>query len=99
MVAILPQLAMKGMAESSAFGATSVLIMVNGVELYLKGWKPPGRRLVAISRWPGISHLARLGYHLFARNRLRLTGRCLDDRCAIPAPRAAAPVAVAPPLN
>ena len=28
-VAILPQLAMKGMAESSAFGATSVLIMVN----------------------------------------------------------------------
>lgn len=28
-VAILPQLAMRGMAESSAFGATSVLIMVN----------------------------------------------------------------------
>jgi preprotein translocase subunit SecY len=28
-VAIVPQLAMKGLGESSAFGATSVLIMVN----------------------------------------------------------------------
>ncbi len=73
---------------------------IEGVEVFRQLYAAVGfRRLVAISRWPGISHLARLGYHLFARNRLRLTGRCVDDRCAIPAPRAAAPVAVAPPLN
>ncbi len=43
------------------------------------------RRLVAISRWFGISHLLELGYHLFAKNRLRLTGRCNPDgTCKVP---------------
>ena len=71
---------------------------IEGVEVFRQLYAAVGfRRLVAISRWPGISHLARLGYHLFAKNRLRLTGRCIDDRCAIPAPRAATPMAAAPP--
>jgi predicted DCC family thiol-disulfide oxidoreductase YuxK len=47
-------------------------------------------RLVAVSRVPGISHLLRLGYHLFAKNRLRLTGRCADAGCQLPAARATA---------
>jgi hypothetical protein len=33
-----------------------------------------------------ISHLLRGAYHLFAKNRLRLTGRCLPDgSCPVPA--------------
>ena len=35
--------------------------------------------LVALSRLPGVRHLLDLGYHLFAKNRLRLTGRCIKD--------------------
>ena len=42
--------------------------------------------LVAVTRVPGVSHLCRLGYHLFAKNRLRLTGRCAPDgSCELPA--------------
>jgi predicted DCC family thiol-disulfide oxidoreductase YuxK len=37
--------------------------------------------LVWISRWPLISQLLNAGYGLFARNRLRLTGRCAADAC------------------
>ncbi len=36
--------------------------------------------LVSATRLPGVSHLADKAYHVFARNRLRLTGRC-DDHC------------------
>jgi predicted DCC family thiol-disulfide oxidoreductase YuxK len=43
------------------------------------GWK----RLVAMSRWPGISDLVSLGYRLFAANRLRLTGRCNQQGCQV----------------
>ena len=59
---------------------------IEGVEVFRQlytaigfGW------IVAVTRAPGISHLMRLGYHLFAKNRLRLTGRCDADGCAIPA--------------
>jgi predicted DCC family thiol-disulfide oxidoreductase YuxK len=49
-------------------------------ELYTAiGWK----RLVAISRWPGISHLVALAYRAFAANRLRLTGRCNQQGCQV----------------
>ncbi len=62
---------------------------IEGVEVFRRlyaaigfGW------LVAVTRVPGISHLLRLGYHLFAKNRLRLTGRCAPDgTCAVPAGR------------
>jgi predicted DCC family thiol-disulfide oxidoreductase YuxK len=37
--------------------------------------------LVQVSRLPLISHVLRWGYTLFARNRLRLTGRCKSNRC------------------
>lgn len=60
---------------------------IEGVEVFRQlyaaigfGW------LVAVTRVPGVSHLCRLGYHLFAKNRLRLTGRCAPDgSCELPA--------------
>ncbi|MDF1563048.1 MAG: DUF393 domain-containing protein [Deltaproteobacteria bacterium] len=58
---------------------------LEGVEVFRRlysllgfGW------LVAPTRLPGISHLLDWGYRVFARNRLRLTGRCEDDACTIP---------------
>lgn len=41
---------------------------------FLTGW----------TRWPGAAQLSDTGYRLFARNRLRLTGRCTDEVCAPP---------------
>ena len=60
---------------------------IEGVEVFRQLYAAIGFRwLVAITRVPGISHLCRLGYYLFARNRLRLTGRCAPDgSCAVPA--------------
>ncbi|MEZ4401781.1 MAG: DUF393 domain-containing protein [Kofleriaceae bacterium] len=63
---------------------------IEGIEVFRRlytaigfGW------LVAVTRVPGISHLCRLGYWVFARNRLRWTGRCAPDgSCRIPAPAA-----------
>lgn len=44
------------------------------------------RRLVALSRLPGVSWALDRGYAWFARNRLRLTGRCEADACSAPGP-------------
>lgn len=59
---------------------------IEGVEVFRQLYAAIGwRRLVAISRLPGISHLLALGYRLFAANRLRLTGRrCDKNGCALP---------------
>lgn len=64
--------------------------VLEGVEVFRRlytllgfGW------LVAPTRLPGISHLLDAAYRLFARNRLRLTGRCEDRACEVHArPRA-----------
>ncbi len=60
--------------------------LVEGVEVFRRLYSAVGfKRLVAMSRWFGISHLMDLGYHLFAKNRLRLTGRCNPDgTCKVP---------------
>lgn len=60
---------------------------IEGVEVFRRLWSAVGfRRLVAVSRAPGISHVLRALYVVFAKNRLRLTGRCKPDgSCAIPA--------------
>jgi predicted DCC family thiol-disulfide oxidoreductase YuxK len=60
---------------------------IEGVEVFRQLYAAIGwRTLVAITRVPGISHALRLGYTLFAKHRLRLTGRCAaDGSCAIPA--------------
>lgn len=56
---------------------------IKGVEVFRQLYGAVGFHwLVAISLWPGARQALDLGYRLFARNRLRLTGRC-TDRCRI----------------
>jgi predicted DCC family thiol-disulfide oxidoreductase YuxK len=56
---------------------------VKGVEVFRRLYAAVGcRTLARISRWPVISHTLDLGYRLFAKNRLRLTGRC-DRSCSL----------------
>lgn len=63
--------------------------LVEGVEVFRQLYAAVGfERLVAISRWPGLSWMLDIGYRVFARNRLRLTGRCNDGACALHAPPA-----------
>ncbi|MEY4578451.1 MAG: hypothetical protein RL701_3154 [Pseudomonadota bacterium] len=59
--------------------------IVEGVEvfrqLYAAGGLGP---LVALTRLPGIRGTLDLGYALFAKQRLRLTGRCTAGHCDVP---------------
>jgi predicted DCC family thiol-disulfide oxidoreductase YuxK len=58
---------------------------IDGVEVFRRLYAAVGfRRLVALSRLPGISQLLSVAYVGFAKNRLRLTGRCADDACTLP---------------
>jgi predicted DCC family thiol-disulfide oxidoreductase YuxK len=58
---------------------------IDGVEVFRRLYAAVGFRwLVAVTRLPVIAQLLGLAYLAFARNRLRLTGRCADDACAIP---------------
>lgn len=62
---------------------------IEGVEVFRRLYAAIGLGpLVALTRLPGLSHLLDLGYRVFARNRLRLTGRCAPGgACAVPAHR------------
>lgn len=52
---------------------------IRGVETFRQLYEAVGFGwLVAVTRWPGIRHLLDTGYRVFARNRLRWTGRCTD---------------------
>jgi predicted DCC family thiol-disulfide oxidoreductase YuxK len=56
----------------------------DGVEVFRQLYAAVGfGPLVALTRAPGISQLLDLGYRVFAKNRLRLTGRCNDGVCAV----------------
>lgn len=56
--------------------------LVRGVEVFRQLYAAVGfRRVVALSRAPGVSQLLDLAYAVFARNRLRLTGRCEHGAC------------------
>jgi predicted DCC family thiol-disulfide oxidoreductase YuxK len=60
---------------------------VEGVEVFRRLYAAVGfSPLVALTRLPGVRHLLDAGYRWFARNRLRLTGRCTADSCGLPAP-------------
>lgn len=60
--------------------------LIEGVEVFRALYAAVGfGGLVAVSRAPGVSTLLDLAYEVFARNRLRLTGRCPDGSCAVPA--------------
>lgn len=59
---------------------------VEGVEAFRQLYTALGVGLwplVALTRLPGIRHALEAAYSWFARNRLRLTGRC-DASCALP---------------
>jgi len=68
--------------------------LVEGVEVFRRAYAAVGLGwLVAPTRWPGLRRLTDLAYRVFARNRLRWTGRASDcdaGRCSTPATRAGA---------
>lgn len=58
--------------------------LIEGVEVFRRLYAAVGfRRLVAMSRWPLVSQMFDLAYLVFAKNRLRLTGRCADAGCEV----------------
>lgn len=58
--------------------------LIEGVEVFRRLYAAVGfRRIVALTRLPGIRHMLDVAYTLFAKNRLRLTGRCVDDACDV----------------
>jgi predicted DCC family thiol-disulfide oxidoreductase YuxK len=58
--------------------------IVEGVEVFRRLYTEVGfGPLVALTRVPGIEQMLELGYRWFAKNRLRLTGRCADDACTL----------------
>jgi predicted DCC family thiol-disulfide oxidoreductase YuxK len=62
--------------------------LIEGTEVFRRLYAAVGfRRAVAFSRWPGVSQLLDAGYSLFAKNRLRVTGRCTDEICNAPSRR------------
>ena len=61
--------------------------LIEGVEVFRRLYAAVGfGALVAVTRVPGVSQALDLAYTLFAKNRLRLTGRCekADGTCSIP---------------
>ena len=63
--------------------------LVEGVEVFRLMYAATGLRpLVALTRLPGVTQLLDASYTWFAKNRLRLTGRCETDACT---PRAKSP--------
>ncbi len=56
--------------------------IVEGVEVFRRAYEAVGLRLLVVpTRLPGISWLLDRAYDVFARNRLRRTGRCRDGSC------------------
>lgn len=65
--------------------------LVEGVEVFRQLYAAIGfERLVGMSRLPGVSHVLDLGYSVFAKNRLRFTGRC-TDACEVPQQKVTSP--------
>jgi predicted DCC family thiol-disulfide oxidoreductase YuxK len=63
--------------------------IIEGVEVFRRLYAAVGfRKLAAVSRAPGISQALNLAYGVFAKNRLRLTGRCANDVCPVVPPAA-----------
>ena len=58
--------------------------VIEGVEVFRRLYAAVGfTKLVRLSRAPGLSQLFDLAYHVFAKNRLRFTGRCTDAACEV----------------
>lgn len=62
--------------------------IIAGVEVFRRLYAAVGFRwLVAVTRWPGVAALFELSYRLFARHRLKLTGRCSAATCKLDSAR------------
>lgn len=60
--------------------------LIEGVEVFRRLYASVGLGpVVAVTRLPGVSHALDAAYGWFAKNRLRLTGRCDTGACARPA--------------
>ncbi len=71
-------------------GRTADGRFIKGVEVFRQLYSAVGFKwAVRISRLPVISWLLDRAYRWFAKNRLRLTGRCDDGACTVPEQRAA----------
>ena len=70
-------------------GRTADGQLVEGVEVFRRLYAALGfERLVAFTRLPGVRGVLDAGYRVFARNRLRLTGRqCEAGHCDVAASR------------
>lgn len=61
---------------------------IEGVEVFRRLYTAVGfGPLIAVTRVPGISHAMDAAYTMFAKNRLKLTGRCVDGACEVPTSR------------
>ncbi len=62
--------------------------LVEGVEVFRRMYSAISPSafgpLVALTRLPPLSWALDAGYRWFAKNRLRLTGRCTDETCEVP---------------
>jgi predicted DCC family thiol-disulfide oxidoreductase YuxK len=66
--------------------------LIEGVEVFRRLYTAVGfARLVGLTRLPGVTQLLDVAYDAFAKNRLRLTGRCVDGACEIHSPPPASP--------
>lgn len=58
--------------------------LIEGVEVFRRLYAAVGFGfLVSASRLPLVATLLNLSYRTFAKNRLRLTGRCTEDACPV----------------
>lgn len=64
--------------------------LIEGVEVFRRLYAAVGLSpVVALTRLPGIAQGLDVAYRLFAKNRLKLTGRCEDGACEVPHPTGA----------
>jgi predicted DCC family thiol-disulfide oxidoreductase YuxK len=83
--------------DAGALGLTQAALMasihgrlpdgrvIEGVEVFRRAYQAIGLRpLVALTRLPGIRQSLDAAYGVFAKNRLRLTGRCSAGHCELP---------------
>jgi predicted DCC family thiol-disulfide oxidoreductase YuxK len=58
--------------------------VVRGVEVFRRLYAAVGfGGVVALTRLPGIAQLLDAAYRVFAKNRLRLSGRCTRETCTV----------------
>ena len=59
--------------------------LITGVEVFRQLYGRVGFRwAMGVSRLYGVRHALDASYRFFAKNRLRFTGRCIDETCQMP---------------